>query len=68
MKKKLMAVCAVLCMFACGAAAQADEASITSNMNLTFNNDEQEAAFYAEDVKYLQREIIMLFKEMEEKR
>lgn len=67
MKKKLIAACAVLCMLACGAAAQADRASISSNMNLTFNSSEQEAAFYAEDIGYLQKEIIMLFQEMEEK-
>lgn len=46
--------------------SRAEESGLTGNGNFVYKSGEQEAAFYAEDINYLQREITTLFQEMEE--
>lgn len=61
-----LTVVAVLIIGICSETSKANEAGITSNGNFVFENGEKEVSFYAEDIKYLQREITALLNEMEE--
>lgn len=69
-KKKAIITVAGLAVFFLAAgisiSVHAEKTGISSNGNLIFNDNEKEAGFYAEDIRYLQKEINSLFHEMEE--
>ena len=48
-------------------ASKAEKSNLSGSGNFVFKSGEKEAAFYAEDIYYLQEEITALFHEMEEK-
>lgn len=47
-------------------AAKAEKSNLSGIGNFIFKSGEKEAAFYTEDIYYLQKEITALFHEMEE--
>lgn len=67
MKKKILILLGISCLivpfFAIKDNAKADEGNIKSTGNFVFGQDE--AAIYASDIMYLQREITKLFNEIE---
>lgn len=67
-KKEVCIIASIAIGFAAILAADlsvsADQKKISSTGNFVFGNNE--AAFYAEDIEYLQNEITLLFNEIEE--
>lgn len=65
MKKKIAVIVTVLALIlgtSISITAKAEKARISSKNNVEFQSGE--AAFYAEDIYYLQRELIQLFNEV----
>lgn len=50
----------------CAKLVNAEKSNLSGKGNFIFKSGEMEAAFYAEDVNYLQEEITELFHELEE--
>lgn len=46
--------------------AKAEKSNLSGSGNFIFKSGEKEAAFYTEDIYYLQEEITVLFHEIEE--
>lgn len=55
-------IIAVICS---SGTSRAEKSRLTGSGSFVFKSGGQEAAFYAEDIEYLQRELITLFQEVE---